>query len=64
MKKKIMVVLLSAGCLMVPACLTDGAFGFGVSNVGIDVCFPGSGLLNVCADVQTPVGLDDLFNGG
>ncbi len=63
MKKKIMVVLLSAGCLAVPACLDQGLFGFGLSNVGLNVCYPGEGLLNVCADVQTPVELDDLFGG-
>lgn len=61
--KKIMVVLLSVGCLMVPTCLGDGVLGFGVSNVGLNVCFPGNGLLNVCADVQTPVDFDNLFGG-
>jgi len=58
MKKKIAIVLLSAGCLMVPACLDTELFGFGISDVGINICIPGEGFLNVCADITTPV---DLF---
>lgn len=63
MKKKIAVVLLSAGCLAVPACLETGMLGgFGVSDVGLNICVPGEGFLNVCADVTTPVDLDGLFD--
>ena len=58
--KRIMVVLMSIGCFAVPACL-DGGLGFGVSNVGVDVCYPGKGIFNVCADVDTPIDFNELF---
>lgn len=62
-KKKIAIGVLSLGCLALPACLDTGVFGFGVSGAGLEVCFPGKGILNVCADVSTPFDFDDLSGG-